>query len=234
MLKSSFAPIFSTFPAKSLSPPNPPPHTTFHLFRTHRANCSTICLNQNPAIILPPPTSAYIHLPFCPKRCFHPIVAFGAASPQAEDDPRMTNYVRLLCREINATKAENKTGPPLDTVFFACGTPPLVPPKLVDSVLETLRFSSEAQVSMEMDPATFDAKKMKGLMELGVNRVSLGVQAFQEELLKACGPQVVGELMEFGRFVRLWRLLGNVGLRIGAWILSLLCLTRPGKCGRRA
>ena len=40
---------------------------------------------------------------------------------------------------------------------------------------------------MEMDPATFDAKKMKGMMELGVNRVSLGVQAFQEELLKACG-----------------------------------------------
>ncbi|RXH96081.1 hypothetical protein DVH24_008581 [Malus domestica] len=103
----------------------------------------------------------------------------------------MTNYVQLLCREINATKAENKTNPPLETVFFGGSTPPLVPPKLVDSVLETLRLkfglSSEAQLSMEMDPATFDAKKMNGLMELGVNRVSLGVQAFQEELLKACG-----------------------------------------------
>lgn len=40
---------------------------------------------------------------------------------------------------------------------------------------------------MEMDPGTFDANKMKELMELGVNRVSLGVQAFQDELLKACG-----------------------------------------------
>ncbi|KAM1025747.1 hypothetical protein ACFX13_039506 [Malus domestica] len=94
----------------------------------------------------------------------------------------MTKYVQLLCREINATKAENKTDPPLETVFFGGSTPSLVPPKLVDSVLETLSLkfglSSEAQVSMEMD---------QGLMELGVNGVSLGVQAFQEELLKACG-----------------------------------------------
>nr|KAJ0212175.1 hypothetical protein LSAT_V11C400177710 [Lactuca sativa] len=43
------------------------------------------------------------------------------------------------------------------------------------------------EISMEMDPGTFDAKKLKELMGLGVNRVSLGVQAFQEELLKACG-----------------------------------------------
>jgi coproporphyrinogen III oxidase-like Fe-S oxidoreductase len=66
-----------------------------------------------------------------------------------------------------------------------------VPPKLVSSVLEVLRLkfglSSNAEISMEMDPGTFDAKKMKELIGLGVNRVSLGVQAFQEELLKACG-----------------------------------------------
>ncbi len=66
-----------------------------------------------------------------------------------------------------------------------------MPPKLVSSVLEVLRLkfglSSNAEISMEMDPGTFDSKKMKELIGLGVNRVSLGVQAFQEELLKACG-----------------------------------------------
>lgn len=66
-----------------------------------------------------------------------------------------------------------------------------MPPKLVSSILDTLRLkfgmSSDAEISMEMDPGTFDAKKMKEMMELGVNRVSLGVQAFQEELLKSCG-----------------------------------------------
>jgi len=88
------------------------------------------------------------------------------------------NYIQLLCREINATRVEFKTSPSLETVFFGGGTPSLVPPRLVSSVLEVLRLkfglSSSAEISME-------------LIELGVNRVSLGVQAFQEELLRACG-----------------------------------------------
>lgn len=101
------------------------------------------------------------------------------------------NYVQLLSREINATNVGTMTYPPLETVFFGGGTPSLVPPSLVSSILETLRLkfglSSDAEISMEMDPGTFDAKKMKEMMDVGINRVSLGVQAFQEELLKACG-----------------------------------------------
>lgn len=58
-------------------------------------------------------------------------------------------------------------------------------------ILDVLRtkfgLAKDAEISIEMDPGTFDAKKMEGLMKLDVNRVSLGVQAFQEELLKACG-----------------------------------------------
>ncbi|KAK9278434.1 hypothetical protein L1049_027999 [Liquidambar formosana] len=141
-----------------------------------------------------PPTSAYIHLPFCRKRCHYcdfPIVALGSSSTQTDDDPRISNYIQLLCREIQATQAEFKNNPPLETVFFGGGTPSLVPPRLVSSILEKLRrkfgLCFDAEISMEMDPGTFDAMKMKGLMELGVNRVSLGVQAFQEEMLKACG-----------------------------------------------
>lgn len=76
-------------------------------------------------------------------------------------------------------------------MFFGGGTPSLVPPKMVSSVLETLRnkfgLSEGAEISMEMDPGTFDAKKMREMMVLGVNRVSLGVQAFQEKLLRDCG-----------------------------------------------
>lgn len=66
-----------------------------------------------------------------------------------------------------------------------------MPPRLVLSILDTLRakfgLNLDAEISMEMDPGTFDATKLKELMELGVNRVSLGVQAFQDALLKSCG-----------------------------------------------
>ncbi|KAL5991164.1 hypothetical protein ACLOJK_012070 [Asimina triloba] len=160
------------------------------------------------APLLPsPPTSAYIHLPFCRRRCYYcdfPIVALGSSSstsssfsaqqapvPSHNYDPRMSNYIQLLCREIGMTKPNSPTNPPLQTVFFGGGTPSLVPPMLVFSILETLRskfgLHPNAEISMEMDPGTFDLKKMRELKELGVNRVSLGVQAFQEELLKGCG-----------------------------------------------
>lgn len=80
---------------------------------------------------------------------------------------------------------------PLETVFFGGGTPSLVPARMVSLVLEALggKFGvcEDAEISMEMDPGTFDARKMEEMMALGVNRVSLGVQAFQEKLLRACG-----------------------------------------------
>ncbi|KAG2678640.1 hypothetical protein I3760_11G011400 [Carya illinoinensis] len=196
MLKSTLAPVFSIFPAKPRTPnfvyqafTNNSAHST----PTVRQNDSPDTLTSAPAPQLPP-TSAYIHLPFCRKRCHYcdfPIVALGSSSNQIDDDPRVLNYIQLLCREINATRVEFETSPSLETVFFGGGTPSLVPPRLVASVLEVLGMkfglSSNAEISMEMDPGTFDSKKMEELIGLGVNRVSLGVQAFQEELLKVCG-----------------------------------------------
>lgn len=193
MLKSTFTPIFSTSPLKPRTP---------KLLRSYLISSSTSeatqPVRQNASTKITPqlsPTSAYIHLPFCRKRCHYcdfPIVALGSSPTQTnDDDPRVSNYIQLLCREIIATKPGHKTSPPLETVFFGGGTPSLVPPRFVSSILDTLRdkfgLSLDAEISMEMDPGTFDARKMEELMDLGVNRVSLGVQAFQEELLKSCG-----------------------------------------------
>ncbi|XP_030494482.2 uncharacterized protein LOC115710263 [Cannabis sativa] len=196
MLKSTFNPFFSAFPSNVRTRKQP----FQHILTSFSQTPSTVRQNAPTDPILLQhqlsPASAYIHLPFCRKRCHYcdfPIVALGSGSTQTEDedDPRMVNYINLLCREIMATKAESKTNPPLKTVFFGGGTPSLVPPRLVSSVLETLRLqfglSSDVEMSMEMDPGTFDALKLKQLMELGINRVSLGVQAFQDELLKSCG-----------------------------------------------
>lgn len=191
MLKSTFAPIFSHFPPRPRFK-----RSSFRLIAGEPTESPPdVRRNAPPKLtptILEPPRSAYVHLPFCRKRCHYcdfPIVALGSTN-QTEDDPRIVNYISLLSREIVATKAESEP-PPLDTVFFGGGTPSLVPPRLVLSVLDLLKenfgVSCDAEISMEMDPGTFDAKKMEELMELGVNRVSLGVQAFQEQLLRACG-----------------------------------------------
>ncbi|KAJ1295715.1 hypothetical protein BS78_01G244100 [Paspalum vaginatum] len=151
----------------------------------------------SPSLSPLPPASAYVHLPFCRKRCHYcdfPIVALGSAAPprgQGADDPRIVDYVRLLLREVAATRPVSDDGVPLETVFFGGGTPSLVPPRLVAAVLDALRgrfgLSACPEVSIEMDPGTFDAARLAELVGVGVNRVSLGVQAFQEDLLRACG-----------------------------------------------
>ncbi|KAM7273511.1 hypothetical protein ACFE04_028175 [Oxalis oulophora] len=201
MLKSSIVPMFMLIPYSTRTPkflrraivPNTCPR------RQHvRQNASFSPIAST--LHYSPPTSAYVHLPFCRKRCHYcdfPIVALGSGSTQQQQhnddnsDPRITNYINLLAREVNATTSECETHPPLQTVFFGGGTPSLVPPRLVSLILDSLRakfgIHEDAEISMEMDPGTFDARKLKGFMELGVNRVSLGVQAFQDELLKACG-----------------------------------------------
>ncbi|KAL2932770.1 hypothetical protein RDABS01_015889 [Bienertia sinuspersici] len=194
MLKTaSLSPIISVLHLKCKAP------KFSTLVRNNHTQCTqTVRQNaiKNPTSLLQlPPTSAYIHLPFCRKRCHYcdfPVVALGSSLNQSQDDdPRIVDYIELICREIGATRLDFDQCPPLETVFFGGGTPSLVPPRLVSLVLDTLESKFgvclDAEISMEMDPGTFTADKLRDLMGFGVNRVSLGVQAFQEELLKACG-----------------------------------------------
>ncbi|CAL4907183.1 unnamed protein product [Urochloa decumbens] len=197
MLRLAF-PLVSHLPPKKPPPirPRPPPARRYAASAAATSPSSPL---PPPPLPLLPPSSAYVHLPFCRKRCHYcdfPIVALGSSSgttapSRGADDPRIVDYVRLLLREVAATRPISDDGVPLETVFFGGGTPSLVPPRLVGAVLDALRarfgLSACPEVSIEMDPGTFDATRLRELVGVGVNRVSLGVQAFQEDLLRACG-----------------------------------------------
>jgi oxygen-independent coproporphyrinogen-3 oxidase len=94
----------------------------------------------------------------------------------------------VLCQEIKTTPP---LGSSLKTVFFGGGTPSLLAVEQLGQILETLNqhfgIAAEAEISMEMDPGTFSLEQLKGYRDAGVNRISLGVQAFQDELLSICG-----------------------------------------------
>lgn len=164
-------------------------------------------------------TAVYVHLPFCRRRCHYcdfPIIPVGELINSRHVSERMEDYVTLLCKEITIAASsfhsstriekqhktswssipESETGTDrknqLRTVFFGGGTPSLIPPVLLEKVLNCLRnnfgsFAPDAEISMEMDPGTFDEEKLKSFLDAGINRVSLGVQSFQSNLLKACG-----------------------------------------------
>ncbi len=102
-------------------------------------------------------------------------------------------YVDVLCREIGSVGegGQEYKQDILQTVFFGGGTPSLLSPAQLVQILETLDrqigISATAEISMEIDPGTFDLVQLDAYVAGGVNRVSMGVQAWQDELLQLCG-----------------------------------------------
>ncbi|NJM87882.1 MAG: coproporphyrinogen III oxidase [Hydrococcus sp. RU_2_2] len=142
------------------------------------------------------PYSAYLHIPFCRRRCYYcdfPISVLGNKT-NIDTSVAIAEYVEVLCQEIAVTP---KFGQSLKTVFFGGGTPSLLNVKNLDRILEALsqRFgiASDAEISMEIDPGTFTREQLKGYLQAGINRVSVGVQAFQDELLQLCGRSHSGD-----------------------------------------
>lgn len=140
----------------------------------------------------PPPRSAYLHIPFCHRRCFYcdfPVVplgdrADGGGGPGAAS---IGAYLELLHREI----AQSPAGPPLSTIYLGGGTPSMLTPAQVGALLEALarRFAlaPAAEITLEMDPASFDRPRLAGYLAAGVNRVSLGGQSFDDAVLASLG-----------------------------------------------
>ena len=146
------------------------------------------------------PVAAYLHIPFCRRRCYYCDFAVSIvgdrpplpspsspAAPDGHGSRAIATYIETLCQEIEATSS----GPPLETIFFGGGTPSLLSSQQLGQVLHTLKtrfgIAPGAEISMEVDPDTVKGDMLVRYQELGVNRVSLGVQAFQDQLLAACG-----------------------------------------------
>lgn len=136
------------------------------------------------------PSSAYVHIPFCRRRCFYcdfPVFVVGDRL-RGEASGNISQYVDVLCQEIATTPTFDQ---PLKTIFFGGGTPSLLSTGQLEQILTVIkeRFGivAGAEISMEIDPGTFDLAQITGYRNLGVNRVSFGVQAFQADLLKIAG-----------------------------------------------
>jgi oxygen-independent coproporphyrinogen-3 oxidase len=121
-----------------------------------------------------------------------------ASIDPASIDPASIDPASIDPASINSTSPHRSLNsslraahPPLQTVFFGGGTPSLLTVNQLDQILQQLDRSfgiaADAEISMEIDPGTFDRERLQGYRSAGINRVSLGVQAFQTHLLQACG-----------------------------------------------
>jgi putative oxygen-independent coproporphyrinogen III oxidase len=132
------------------------------------------------------PKSLYIHIPFCKRRCFYCDFAITTGGENLKQQ-----YVDVLCQEIALTVKEIPPMAALQTIFFGGGTPSLLSVKQLEKILETIAkyfaIASNVDISLEANAGTVSLESLQGYRSLGVNRISLGAQAFQQELLDVCG-----------------------------------------------
>ena len=131
------------------------------------------------------PLSLYIHIPFCVKKCLYcDFPSYGGCENVFED------YVSSLISEIKETKS-NFSQYEIKSVFLGGGTPSILPPKLtgkiMDTVFNSFNIANDAEITTESNPKTVDEIKLREYKAMDINRISFGVQAWQNNILKSLG-----------------------------------------------
>ncbi|PKM48738.1 MAG: hypothetical protein CVV01_01950, partial [Firmicutes bacterium HGW-Firmicutes-6] len=131
----------------------------------------------------------YCHIPFCLKKCAY--CDFSSFSCQSEETIRI--YFEALHKEIRNFANENKNSilPMVDTIYFGGGTPSSVDAGQIETTLAILKevfvIKADAEITIEINPGTLTRDKASRYQEAGINRASVGLQAWQDFLLQILG-----------------------------------------------
>jgi len=137
------------------------------------------------------PLSFYIHIPYCVRRCgYCDFNTYTPAELQVSEDLTKisNNHIDLLIAEADLARASVKTSAPIPTIFFGGGTPTLMEPSDLKRVLQHLEdkfgFAPDIEITIEANPDTVTKEKLAALREIGINRISFGMQSGVEHVLK--------------------------------------------------
>lgn len=140
-------------------------------------------------LIQAPPTSLYVHIPWCVKKC--PYCDFN--SHEQRGDLEESRYVSALLADLDADLADFPwlADRLIESVFFGGGTPSLFAPAAIERILDgarqRLKFAADCEVTLETNPGTVEHGRFDGYLGAGVNRISFGVQSFNDDALKRLG-----------------------------------------------
>jgi len=151
------------------------------------------------------PLSLYVHIPFCHSLCYY----CGCNKIVTRNEDRVSRYMEMLYREIEMQSELFDRKRKVEQLHFGGGTPTYLDKEQLGALMDHLRKSftfdeSDAhEFSIEVDPRTVDAERIRELRSLGFNRLSLGIQDFDEPVQKAVNraqsPEEVQELMDSAR-----------------------------------
>ena len=148
----------------------------------------------------------YVHIPFCKRKCAYcDFISFSGKARLIE------KYVEALKREINEYKI-SKEDYVVKTIYFGGGTPSFIESKYTVEILEAIKekfnISKNAEITIEINPGTVTEEKLKDYYEVGINRISIGLQSTNSQLLK-----LVGRIHSYSSFLEGYNLAKKIGFK---------------------
>lgn len=146
----------------------------------------------------------YVHFPFCVRKCNY--CDFCSFDNLTESD--RLRYIDALCEEIEGYAERNIT---LDTIFFGGGTPSLMDVDSIRRVFSSIRRSftiaDDTEITVEANPKTLNTRKLSAYRDLGVNRISMGLQSIHENELK-----ILGRIHNYPEFLETYKMVRECGI----------------------
>ena len=149
------------------------------------------------------PMEIYIHIPFCIRKCDYCDFLSGPSGPKEQAD-----YVQALLREIQAV--EEGEGRSVSSIFIGGGTPSVLDERFLGDILREIRnrfkMKEDAEITIEVNPGTANIGKLQAYREMGINRLSIGLQSPEDRELK-----ILGRIHNYGQFLETYQEARTVG-----------------------
>lgn len=144
----------------------------------------------------------YVHIPFCKKKCDY----CDFISYCGKDD-LIEKYVDSVKKEINHVKIKSE----ITTIYIGGGTPSYIDSKFIVQILEKIKeknVAQDAEITIEVNPGTVTQEKLQDYIDCGINRISIGLQTTNDELLKQ-----IGRIHNYEQFLETYKLAKKVGFK---------------------
>lgn len=144
----------------------------------------------------------YVHIPFCKRKCeYCDFISYSNKNSKIEE------YIEAVKKEIELQKIKSE----ITTIYIGGGTPSYIDSKYIKEIMTEIQkknVSKDAEITIEVNPGTITLEKLKDYKDVGINRLSIGLQSAQDELLKQ-----IGRIHNFEQFLETYRMARKVGFK---------------------
>ena len=142
----------------------------------------------------------YVHIPFCKQKCYYcDFVSY------CNKDDLIEKYIQAVKKEIQLQNIEQE----INTIYIGGGTPSYIDAKYIAEIINEIKknkISTEAEITIEVNPGTVTLEKLQEYKKCGINRLSIGLQSTQDNLLK-----IIGRIHNYEQFLETYKMARKVG-----------------------